>query len=148
MFKSLLTAAVVTIVATSAQAVEFVNQDGSPLSQLCIAAVESNEQLINKAKALNISRFELDRISCNDQSLNDFVKQYRATDSNETVNVIAFENANNSLEGQLCIAAATSNQAFKAVRNRLDGRIDADKVSCNGESLVNFAKQFNGSFNG
>lgn len=141
--------AAIALVVTSApiNAADFVNTDGSALSRLCIAAVESNEALAAEVEAQNISRYTLDRISCNDLSLNDFVKEYRANTSTETVNVVAFENANNSFEGQLCIAAATSNVAFQQAKSRLDGRVDADKVSCNGESLAVFAKQYNEEFN-
>ncbi|MEW9799255.1 hypothetical protein [Alteromonas sp. CYL-A6] len=145
--KSFVSALALILVATTAHAVELVNKDGSPISQLCIAAVESVDAFERQVDELKLSRYDLSNISCNDMPLNDFVRKFRAMDSNETISVTAFENTNNTFETALCIAAATSNEAFKQTK-RNAGHLSTEEVACNGETLAKFAKQFNKSFNG
>lgn len=136
MLKSLFAAiALVAAIAPNSQAVEFVNQDGSKLSQLCIAAAESNNPAIN---AVNTST-----VLCNGVTLKKFVKQYNAAKAQ----AIALEKANNSPESELCVAAATSNDAFAQAKTNFDQAIISD-VACNGVELVKFAKRYNKKFNG
>ncbi len=51
--------------------------DMSPAAQLCMAALESREALRAKARELNISRRELNQVSCNDMTLVEFARAYR-----------------------------------------------------------------------
>ena len=133
MLKSVFTAVVVFAAAQSVSAVEFVNKDGSVLSEQCIAAVESGK---------SYRAFQGKDISCNGVSISEFVKQHQVASSNPKV--IAFENANNNPETEVCIAAATSNEVYSDVTARLG--IKSASVQCNGLKLNTFAKRYNKEF--
>lgn len=134
--------ALVTLSATSVQAAEFVNKDGSKLSDMCIAAVEANGALSSLYKA------ELQGLVCNGMPIREFAKKYREQKVEETVNVVSFRNANNSIEAELCIAAATSNEKFAKAVSESNEQVDIDDIACNGKKLARFAKKYNRSFNG
>ncbi|GEA09937.1 hypothetical protein [Alteromonas sp. KUL49] len=140
--KTLIATFALGLASMSANAIEFVNSDGSALSQICIAAVESDKVLDA------VSGQEMKRIACNDMSLEDFIATYRATETVEPQKAVAFENANSTVEARLCIAAATSNEAYTQELSRIGRSINTATVACNGESLVDFAKSFNKTFNG
>ncbi|WP_421132801.1 hypothetical protein [Alteromonas sp. A079] len=149
MVKSLLaTIAALSLSITSAQAIELESGDNSPFTQVCIAAVESNDSLQRVVTENGIKDFQLDNITCNDMPLNSFVKKFRSATGNDVIHVTSFENVNNSIESDLCIAAATSNAAFKEAQTVLNVRVRAEELSCNGQSLTRFAKKFNKAFNG
>jgi ssRNA-specific RNase YbeY (16S rRNA maturation enzyme) len=139
MLKSLFAAVTVIAVNTPvAQAVEFINKDGSELSELCIAAVQTETR---------VSRFETSDVLCNDMNLRSFVKQYRNTNTQTNAKAVTFEKANSAPEAELCIAAATSNEAFAQISAGFT-RTTINSVACNGVELVKFAKRYNKSFNG
>ena len=139
MFKSLLSVvAVVTLSTSVANAVEFVNQDGSELSNLCIEAV--NEGRLNSSK--------LENLTCNGISVKKFVNKYRTTKAASVSQAFSFESKDNTAESELCVAAATSNKAYEQTKNRLFGRVDTRQIACNGKSLASFAKKYNKAFNG
>lgn len=140
MLKSLLAAvSIVAVTAPVSQAVEFVNGDGSQISEMCIAAAQSKVAIVNNSSSSSIV--------CNGTSLKNFAKQYRNAKTQNVVNVIAFESANTAPESELCIAAATSNEAYAQVKNNINS-IAIDSIACNGIELVKFAKRYNKSFNG
>ena len=56
----------------------FKSSDDSAAAQLCLAALESREALNQKARELKMSRRTLGKVSCNDMSLVDFVKNHRS----------------------------------------------------------------------
>ena len=132
MFKFIATTVIALSAVANVQAAEFINKDGSQLSQICVNAAETG-----KVKSANASRIE-----CNGSPLKVFAKQFRRT---TPLTAIAFENANNSVEAELCIAAATSNDAYASAKARLGSNGD---VTCNGKNIRSFAKRFNKSFNG
>lgn len=139
MLKSLFTAvAVVAVTAPVAQAIELINTDGSKLSELCITATQ-NETVVNRIEASNVL--------CNNMDLKTFVKQYRNNQSQQSVKVVAFEKANSTPESELCVAAATSNEAFAQAKAGFNN-VTINSVACNGVELVKFAKRYNKSFNG
>ena len=149
MLKSLvIAAAVVTTFAPSAQALEFVNADGSKFSQLCIAAAQSSEGLKREAANLGITLTKAAQVQCNGMSITEFAKQYSKTEESQSVRVYAFENANNAPESELCIAAATSNETFEATKARLFAKNVVRNVTCNGLEMAKFARKYNKSFNG
>ena len=76
-------------------------------------------------------------------TLKKFVRQY----SPAKAQVVALEKANNSPESELCVAAATSNDAFAQAKTNFDQAIIND-VACNGVELIKFAKRYNKNFNG
>lgn len=148
MLKSLVAAITfATLVSPATQAVEFINQDGSKYSQVCIAAAQSSEALERELDAQGISNFQANEISCNGYELKKFARKYAQSTSQETVKVVAFENANKADETELCIAAATSNEAFFETKERLFNNAKVN-VECNGQELVKFAKRYNKQFNG
>ena len=55
----------------------FKSSDDSAAAQLCLAALESREALNHKARELKISRKTLQKVSCNELSLVEFVKNHR-----------------------------------------------------------------------
>ena len=55
----------------------FKSSDDSAAAQLCLAALESRDALDQKARELKMSRRTLGKVSCNDMSLVDFVKNHR-----------------------------------------------------------------------
>jgi hypothetical protein len=139
MLKSLFTAiAVITVTAPVAQAVEFINKDGSKLSELCIVAAQ-NETVVNRIEASNVL--------CNNMNLKSFVKQYRNAETQSSIKAVTFEKANSTPESELCIAAATSNEAFAQAKVGFN-KVTINSVACNGVELVKFAKRYNKSFNG
>jgi hypothetical protein len=139
MLKSLFAAvAVIAITTPVTQAVEFINKDGSKLSELCITAVQ------NEA---NVKDIEASTVLCNNMTLETFVKQYNKTEKQDNVKAVAFEKANVTPESELCVAAATSNEAFAQARVGFNNA-EVNSVACNGVELVKFAKRYNKSFNG
>lgn len=137
MFKSVFTAAIVIAATTSgAHAAEFINKDGSALSDQCIAAALSGKV------AQNVSA----NVQCNGLSIAEFAKQYRENRNQETT--VTFERNDNKPETILCIAAATSNEAFSKAVARTEIRHRLNNVACNGIKLKEFAKQYNSQFGG
>lgn len=130
MFKSFAAAAVVFAVSHTASAVEFINKDGSELSEICIAAAQSG-------KATRTGN-----VQCNGMPIREFAKQFDT--QADAAKVIVFENVNNAPETQVCIAAATSNEAFEETVTRLN--VNTNKVECNGSKLNKFAKRYNKQF--
>ena len=64
MLKSLVAAITfATLVSPTTQAVEFINQDGSKYSQVCIAAAQSSEALERELDAQGISNFQANEIN-------------------------------------------------------------------------------------
>lgn len=81
--KSLIATFALGLTSMSANAIEFVNSDGSALSQICIAAIESDEALDA------VSGQELKRIASNDMSLEEFIVTYRTTETDEPQKAVA-----------------------------------------------------------
>ena len=60
------------LLSVSANAQEAADVDGaqaSPQTQLCVAALESRESMIDKAKELGVRYRQLKRVKCNDLSI-------------------------------------------------------------------------------
>ena len=55
----------------------FKTNEDTPAAQLCIAALESREALNKMARELKMSKKTLERVSCNEMSLVEFVKHHR-----------------------------------------------------------------------
>ncbi len=58
-----------------------------PYTQLCMAALISEEAFLEKARALNIGKAERDRLVCNDMTVEEFADTYRFTDENTIATV-------------------------------------------------------------
>ena len=60
----------------------------NPVSQLCIAALESKDALRAKAEELNMTRKEVRRVKCNGMRINEFARTYSdVIDQQAIVNV-------------------------------------------------------------
>jgi len=73
-----------------------------------------------------------------------FAKMYRAQDnSSNTMKVFSFDNEMKNLEADICIAAATSNDKYRALRQGLTKPVSYYRaITCNGMSLATFARKF------
>ena len=131
MFKSFLAATVVLAASQTVNAVEFINKDGSSLSDTCIAAAQAGKAAKNAGN-----------VHCNGMPIREFAKQFQT--KGDVAKVVVFENVNNAPETQVCIAAATSNEAFEQTVSQLD--INTNDVKCNGAKLTKFAKRYNKQF--
>ncbi|MCC2617805.1 hypothetical protein LJ739_16255 [Aestuariibacter halophilus] len=133
--------ATLSLGATSVHAVNLVSGDNSNLTAMCIAAATSDDAMDAKAKEYGFSKAELESFSCNGMTLNEFAKKYRDDTSGQAVVVYTFENTGDNRESELCIAAATSNEAYKEAKQRLFGG-KVGQVACNGLSIDKFAKRY------
>lgn len=134
--------AVAGLFTQTATATEFVNKDGSKLTNICIDAVES------KLSFASLSRADLYSVTCNGTPIKQFVKQYRAKPAIKSDKVVSVLGGNNSIETQLCVAAAKSNEAFELTLARLDPGFNVSNLYCNGRKLAKFAKKYNRTFEG
>lgn len=134
-------ASLVTLCASNVQAVNLVSGDNSNLTAMCIAAATSEAAMQAKAEEFGFSKSELKGFSCNGMTLREFAKKYRDDTSGKPVVVYTFENTGDNRESELCIAAATSNEAYESAKQRLfDGKVGM--VTCNGLSIEKFAKRY------
>ena len=97
----LVTVAALSLSMASAQAIELESGDNSPFTQVCIAAVESNDALQRVVTENSIKDFQLDNITCNDMPLNSYVKKFRSANGNDVIRVTSFANVTNSIESEL-----------------------------------------------
>jgi hypothetical protein len=68
-----------------AEAVRFINGDGSEVTELCIAAAIGAPDLNTQASRLGIRNFTSDDVLCNGLPLNEFMRKYRTDKTPETV---------------------------------------------------------------
>jgi len=127
-----------------AQETQLVNADASIYSEICIAAATSSDALKEKAAHYKFGSAELENFTCNGLSLDRFAKKFKqSSGANSTkVAVFAFDKTMNNIESEICVAAATSNEAFAALKSTLNkpAGFYAD-VSCNDVPLQKFAKK-------
>ncbi|MCV2884613.1 hypothetical protein OE749_07890 [Aestuariibacter sp. AA17] len=125
-----------------AHGVTFTNSDGSNLSAVCIAAAKSDDALREALKQFGFNQRDLDVFTCNGLPIDEFAKRYNDTEGNDIVRVYAFEAREDNRETQLCVAAATSNQTFIDVKNRLFGQKRVSDIYCNGIPIEKFARRY------
>ncbi len=131
----------------AAQSNKFVNRDGSAHSEICIAAATSTQELDNKMKKLNYTKADLKSFTCNGLSLNKFAKKY-SSETYKAVNVYTFNSTTNSIDADICIAAATSNEAYLKLKTSLKSKKFLKGLTCNNMPLGKFAKKYgNNDFN-
>lgn len=136
--------AVLGICAFANAETRLVNGDGSELTELCIAAVESDAAY--KAQAARIGNpVQLkNEIECNGMPLDSFVRRY--ADAKETGAVTyVFRVGDDSDASRLCLAAVRSEQEYEQTRRELFGSYVGleDEVLCNGKPLNDFRRQYN-----
>ena len=63
--------------------------------------------------------------------------------SSTAVKVFSFDNSMGNVEADICIAAASSNESYKALKTKLSKPKDFyQTISCNNKPLAVFAKKF------
>jgi hypothetical protein len=127
-----------------AQTTELVNADASIFSEICIAAATSDAALKEKAAHYKFGAAELDNFTCNGLSLEKFAKKFKQNMGKDAtkVAVFAFDKTMNNIESEICVAAATSNDAFAALKGTLNKPANFySDVSCNDVPLARFAKK-------
>lgn len=63
------------------------NINAEPYTQLCMAALKSEEAFLETARQLNIGKAERDRLVCNDLTVEEFANSYRLTEENTIATV-------------------------------------------------------------
>jgi len=115
-------------------AVEFENGDASKEANMCIEAV-LDENFNYNAKN--------ETVTCNGLKLKEFAKKYRQRmhEADESkITVYQLEAADNNIETQLCIAAASGKQKMMALAKEAKYKGYND-VTCNGKNINDFARQ-------
>ncbi|MDR2213919.1 MAG: hypothetical protein LBE21_09895 [Pseudomonadales bacterium] len=139
-----------TISATSLAKADqhFVNGDGSPLSGVCLAALDSRDAAISAAAELGMSRRELyEELYCNGMPLERFVRAYRAHEQVVPVQqkvepIYVLKSGDASALTEVCLASVKSREAFNAATAKLDAAITLDEIRCNGLKLTDFARRY------
>jgi hypothetical protein len=121
--------------------VRLVNADASPLSEICIAAVESRAAAIDVAAEYGISNAELDQLYCNGMPLTHFIRTYRAPQKQvETTYIL--KSTDDSVLTELCIASVKSEEEFAAAKAKLGEDVKLSEVRCNNMSIAEFARRY------
>lgn len=136
------------VIAYNVNAVEVEAKDNSKFTKACVAAIESSDSLDSVLRINKIRSYSKEQVLCNDTPIAEFARTYKRSNNNNKNNNKKFQNANASNESKLCIAAATSNEAFSKAKRRFLAKVHPKQVVCNGMTLAQFAKQYNKSFNG
>ncbi len=136
------------VIASNAHALQLEASDNSQFTKACVAAAKSNASVEDVLRENNILAISKEQVLCNDTPIAEFVRTLKKQEETNTNSNAKFRNANASSEAKLCIAAATSNEEFSKAKRRFLAKVHPKQVVCNGMALVQFAKQYNKSFNG
>jgi len=71
--------------ASNAEPAQFINGDGTEVTDLCIAAATGAPDLNTRAVRLGVRNFTDDDVLCNGMPLNEFMRKYRTEAANETI---------------------------------------------------------------
>jgi hypothetical protein len=119
--------------------VKLVSSDGSDLSNLCVAAAQSDSTVRDLAAEMNIPAAS--DVLCNDQPIHHFADQFRAEAAASTQYVVSV--ANQSPETRLCVAALTSPSEFASLKAEFFGDVAVERVvTCNGLPLSQFVRRY------
>jgi hypothetical protein len=129
--------------AAGAEEVRLVNADGSSLSELCIAAVESETRFREIMQELGMVAGQEYEVSCNGRSLKRFAADVRAKREGAQP-VFVFRAEDESPISQLCMAALESDAAYEQTRARLRTQIGVleSEVLCNDMPVKAFARKY------
>ena len=117
----------------------FKNGDNSVFSNICISAVLQPELVTDLVRQAGIE--DKKSIVCNGQSINKFVSSYKPKTEDRKILVAN----NDSPTTALCIAAGTSNKAFRnAVNKNQIKRSQLKNLYCNSLPVSRFAKKYGG----
>jgi len=126
-----------------AEKVSLVNADASPLSEMCIAAVESKTAALDVGSELGVTVLDYDKVMCNGMPISQFVRMYRATEK-KALTSYTFKSEDESSLSKLCIAAVKSESEFEAMKEQLKGEFFnvETEVLCNNMTLQDFARKY------
>jgi hypothetical protein len=127
-----------------AETPHMVNADGSELSAICIAAVDSREAMYKKAAEVGEMPFEPSTLRCNGMTVSRFISSYRAATAVPKPEGFVFSKSDDSPTTALCLAAVKSEQEYMTVKEQYFGEeenIEAE-VHCNGIPLLTFARKY------
>ena len=117
----------------------FKNGDNSVFSNICISAVLQPELVTDLVRQAGIE--DKKSIVCNGQSINKFVSSYKPKTEDRKILVAN----NDSPTTALCIAAGTSNKAFRnAVNKNQIKRSQLKNLYCNSLPVSRVAKNYGG----
>jgi hypothetical protein len=120
---------------------KFVNANGSALSDLCIAAAQSEESVGSIAAQLGMAAVVANDVLCNDKPIQRFVTQFRAESATATVYVVSV--ANQTPETRLCLAALTSDEEFARLKDAHFSDVAVEReIVCNGKPLGQFVRRY------
>jgi hypothetical protein len=146
MKKLVIAAAALVAFSTSANAesIRLVPADGNPVSQLCIAAVESESSFKAMAKELGIGTAETDEVRCNGKSLGLFVSSMRARLETPESATVVFRTTDESDLSRLCMAIVESDAAYESVKASIkaEGGFVESEILCNGLLIKSFARKY------
>ena len=95
-----------------------VSADGNPLSELCIAAVESESRFNSLAKEMDIMPLQESEVRCNGKPLRAFVSSVRNRIEAPAALApnLVFRTTDESDLSRLCMAVLESSEAYEAAK--------------------------------
>lgn len=131
-----------TVAAHADESINFVNADGSPYGELCIAAATSHEAMEAKAAELGIHHTEIDTVYCNSKTIRKFASQFHA--AGEVITAYVVNAANETPETQICLAALTSDDEFARLKKAHFSAVKdvENEIQCNNMSLGQFVRKY------
>lgn len=124
--------------------ISLIAEDGSRLSEFCVAAAKSEGSLFHLARQMGIETLELGYIACNGEPLMNFVRNHRKIMHDVSDANYSFSHGDKSMETELCIAAVTAPEKFAALKPEVltkNGNT-INKVLCNSQPLESFVKRY------
>ena len=139
--------ATLLLIAPLASAKDFnlVPGDDSAFTQICIAAVDSDRAVDAKLQAHGLDQDDIRDLNCNGLSLSRFAAKHNSAAYDAPVKVFAFQGAETTDETNLCIAAATSNEAYTQVKSEVFSTATQyvlNSIECNDMPLRVFARKY------
>lgn len=125
--------ALVTSTQASAANIQFVGQDTSIETHLCMLAAEQGYQAV--AAKLVHNKSQLHNTKCNGETLKDFAASFKTNSpkvSHKVSHKIKVVSGNQSMASQLCMKAVK--EGVRAVGHRVSS------LKCNGQSVASFVK--------
>jgi hypothetical protein len=125
-----------------AESSTFINGDGSPLTDLCIAALDSEASFEELTAAHDLQGLTESDLVCNGLSLSLFKARY--IESVQINTVLAFSKADLNPATELCFAAVTNAQELESLKDSYEGRTNTplSSVTCNGIPLNRFVRRY------
>lgn len=127
-----------------AEDVRLVSADGNPLSELCIAAVESEGRFKSLAKELGITPLQESELRCNSKPVRAFVASVRNKLAAPVGPTLVFRTTDESDLSRLCMASLESDEAYEAVKANVkaEGALLESEILCNGMPIKSFARKY------